>query len=90
MSLSLSRSFSLSLVVLLAVFATGCDSAAEFVGGSLLTAGIIFLLAIIFIVVAVLDLVKRPMAIVEKLIWAAIIFFVPFIGSVVYWIFGRR
>ena len=79
-----------ALVLLSALLVTGCDSAAEFVGGSLLTAGIIFLLAIIFIVVAVLDLVKRPISIVEKLIWAAIIFFVPFIGSVVYWILGRR
>ena len=69
---------------------SACESPEQFLGVSIATLGVVGLLALVFIAVAIIDLVKRPMPLVEKLVWAAVIWFVPFIGAIVYWFIGRK
>jgi uncharacterized membrane protein len=38
---------------------------------------------------AIVDILKRPMSGLMKIIWIALVFFLPFIGVILYLIFGR-
>lgn len=79
----------LALVTTATVF-TACDSPESFFGGSLATFGVLGLIALVLIIVAIVDLVKRPMDITQKVIWGLVIFFLPLIGSILYLVIGRK
>ena len=51
-----------------------------------LIVGIILLLIWIW---AVIDILKRPMPALMKLIWIALVIFLPFLGVILYLFFGR-
>ncbi|MCC2545747.1 PLD nuclease N-terminal domain-containing protein [Hymenobacter sp. BT175] len=55
--------------------------------GSLTIAGIVYLLVSIF---AILSLIKQDWSIGKKIIWGLIIFFFPFGGSIIYFLFSGR
>ncbi|MFD1870878.1 PLD nuclease N-terminal domain-containing protein [Hymenobacter bucti] len=55
--------------------------------GSLAPWGILLL---ILDVIAVINVFNKPWGIGKKLIWAAIIFFFPFGGLILYYLFGRN
>ncbi len=80
----------LVLAFLSAVSLSACDSGAEFLGGSLLTFGILGLLALALIVYAILDLIKSPMDTTQKIIWGVVIWVIPFIGAIIYLVMGRK
>ena len=81
----------LPVAVLLASLATtGCESPEQFLGVSLATALLVGLAALVLIVVAVIDLLRSPMPLTEKVIWGLVIWFVPFVGAIVYLIVGKR
>lgn len=75
--------------LLAALGLSACDSPEAFVGGSLLTVSILGIVALALIVYAIIDLIRRPMPLVNKVIWGVIIWVLPFIGAIVYLVFGR-
>ena len=77
----------------LAVLLTACGddvSAGGVIAGGLGIYAIGSILAFIIIVLAVLDLIKKPYPTEKKLIWGAIILFIPFLGALLYFIIGRN
>ncbi|CAH1001690.1 hypothetical protein LEM8419_02596 [Neolewinella maritima] len=83
---------SLSLLAL-TILLTACGE--DVSGGEVIAGGIGLyligsLLALLVVVFAVLDLVKKPYSIQKKVIWGAIIFFIPFLGAVLYFVLGRN
>ncbi|GAC1377243.1 MAG: hypothetical protein NVS3B25_21180 [Hymenobacter sp.] len=79
-----------SLAVLLSVFTasllTACGSGRR-ADGSLTIAGIIYLL---FAVMAFLSLIRQDWSIGKKIIWGLVIWFFPFGGSIIYFLFSGR
>ena len=76
----------------LAALLTACGE--DVSGGEVIAGGIgIYLigslLALLVVVFAVIDLVKKPYSTEKKLIWGAIIFFIPFLGAILYFFIGR-
>ena len=69
---------------------TACDSPESFLGGSLVTVGIVGLLALALIVYAVIDLIKSPLDITAKVLWGLAIWLLPFIGALAYLFVGRK
>lgn len=69
---------------------TACDSPESFLGGSLLTFGILGLLALALIIYAVLDLIKSSRPMTEKVIWGVAIWVLPFIGAIAYLVVGKK
>ena len=79
--------------LLLAVLLTACGedvSGGEVIAGGLGLYAIVSILAFIVVVLAILDLVKKPYSTEKKLIWGAIIFFIPFLGAILYFLIGRN
>ncbi|RZK37844.1 MAG: PLDc_N domain-containing protein [Hymenobacter sp.] len=72
----------LSSVLLLA---TSCSRYNN--NGSLSIAGVIYLILAIY---AVVSLLKQDWSLGKKLVWGAIIWFFPIIGSIVYLLFSGR
>lgn len=73
--------FSLALAPLLG----GCSGRSS--NGSITIAGIIYLL---LAVLAVVSLIKQDWSIGKKIIWGLIIWFFPFLGSIIYFLFSGR
>ena len=69
---------------------TACDSPESFLGGSLVTVGIVGLLALALIIYAIVDLIKSPMDLTMKLVWGVVIWVVPFLGALAYLFIGRK
>jgi len=82
----------LALLTLLlsSLILTACDSLAGFVGGSILTVSILGVLALVLIIFAIIDLIRRPMDMTTKIIWGVVIWVLPFIGAIAYLIMGRN
>ena len=81
--------FSIALAVLLT--ACGEDvSAGEAVGAGIGIWAIGSILAFILVVLAVVDLIKKPYPMEKKLIWGVVILVIPFLGAVLYFILGRN
>ena len=80
----------LALTLAAAAGLTGCDSPESFLGGSILTVGIVGLLALALIVYAIVDLVKSPMDATTKIIWGIAIWVLPFIGAIAYLVIAKR
>ena len=81
----------LSLLPLLTLL-TACGE--DVSGGEALVGGIgIYLIGslvlLALLIYAVLDLVKQPYPIGKKLIWGAIMLFIPYLGAIAYLIVGR-
>lgn len=79
-----------SLALLLSLFTsvllTACGSGRR-ADGSLTIFGIVYLL---FAVFAFLSLIKQDWSIGKKIIWGLIIWFFPFGGSIIYFLFSGR
>lgn len=54
---------------------------------SLTAAGILYL---ILAIAAVVSLLKQDWSLGKKLIWGAVIWFAPFVGSIIYFLFSGR
>ena len=74
--------FALSSLLL---FATSCSRYND--SGSLSIAGVIYLILAIY---ALISLLKQNWSIGKKLLWGAIIFFFPIIGTIIYLLFSGR
>lgn len=48
------------------------------------------ILLLVLDVIAIINVFNRPWSIGKKLLWAAIIFFFPFGGLLIYYLFGRN
>ncbi len=68
----------------------GCESAAEFLGVSILMVGIFGLLALVLIIWAVFDLISSSRPLVEKVLWGLAIWFIPFFGAIAYLLIGKK
>ena len=91
--MNLRQSFTCVPALLLAVLLTACGedvSGGEVIAGGLGLYALVSILAFVIVIVAVLDLVKKPYPLQKKLIWGAIIFFVPFLGAILYFLIGRN
>jgi di/tricarboxylate transporter len=79
-----------SLALLLSIFAstllTACGSGRR-ADGSLTIFGVLYLL---FAVFAFISLIKQDWSIGKKIIWGLIIWFFPFGGSIIYFLFSGR
>lgn len=85
--------YPLALLAPLSVLFTACGedvSAGEVIGAGIGIYVIGSILALILIVLAVLDLVKKPYPVEKKLIWGAVILVIPFLGAVLYFLLGRN
>lgn len=92
-TMNLRNYFPLTLTAVLAVLLTACGedvSAGEAVGAGIGIWAIGSILAFILVVLAVLDLIKKPYPMEKKLIWGVVILVIPFLGAVLYFILGRN
>ena len=81
------------LTTALALLLTACGedvSAGEAVGAGIGIWAIGSILAFILVVLAVLDLIKKPYPMEKKLIWGVVILVIPFLGAVLYFLLGRN
>ncbi|THH39924.1 PLD nuclease N-terminal domain-containing protein [Neolewinella litorea] len=77
----------------LALLLTACGeevSAGEAVAGGIGIWAIGSILLLILVVLAVIDLIKKPYPMEKKLIWGAIILFLPYLGAILYFLIGRN
>ncbi|MDB5271090.1 MAG: hypothetical protein JWP58_4130 [Hymenobacter sp.] len=79
-------SLALLLSVLTSALLTSCGSGRR-ADGSLTIFGVMYLL---FAVFAFLSLIKQDWSIGKKIIWGLIIWFFPFGGSIIYFLFSGR
>jgi len=79
-------SFALLLSILTLPLVTACGSGRRS-DGSLTIAGVFYL---ILAVAAFLSLIKQDWSIGKKIIWGLIIWFFPFGGSIIYFLFSGR
>ena len=80
-------------LTILGLMLTACGedvSAGEALGAGIGIYVIGSILAFILVVLAVLDLIKKPYPIEKKLIWGAVILIIPFLGAILYFILGRN
>ncbi len=85
------RRFFPVLPLLTLLTACGEDvSAGEAVAGGIGIWAIGSILLLLIVVLAVLDLIKKPYPMEKKLIWGAIIIFIPYLGAILYFIIGRN
>lgn len=81
------RSFTLvGLMSLLTSFLLSSCGSGRRADGSLTTAGVIYLILALY---ALYRLFQQPWSLGKKLIWGAIIFFFPFVGSLAFLLFGK-
>ena len=80
-----SRLPSLALLTPLLLFVTSCSGRNN--NGSLSIAGVLY---IILAIAAVVSLLKQDWELPKKLLWGAIIWFFPFGGSIIYFLFSGR
>lgn len=79
-------SFALLLSILTLPFLTACGSGRR-ANGSLSIVGVFYL---ILAAAAFLSLIKQDWSIGKKIIWGLIIWFFPFGGSIIYFLFSGR
>ncbi|HEX8330394.1 MAG TPA: PLD nuclease N-terminal domain-containing protein [Hymenobacter sp.] len=81
-----SRLPSTALLLPLLLLATSCSRYNN--NGSLSIVGVLYL---ILAIAAVISLLKQDWSLTKKLVWGAIIWFFPVLGSIIYFLFsGRR
>ncbi len=74
-----------ALLLPLALFVTSCSGRNS--NGSLSIFGILYVLLAI---AALFSLLKQDWSLTKKLIWGAVIWFFPFGGSIIYFLFSGR
>ena len=74
-----------ALLLPLALFATSCSGRNN--NGSLSIFGVLY---VILAIAALISLLKQDWSLTKKLIWGAIIWFFPFGGSIIYFLFSGR
>jgi hypothetical protein len=74
-----------ALLLPLTFLATSCSRYND--NGSLSIAGVIYL---ILAIAAVISLLKQDWDLGKKLLWGAIIWFFPILGSIIYFLFSGR
>lgn len=74
------------VLTLLMSFALSSCGSGRRADGSLTTAGVIYLILALY---ALYRLFQQPWSLGKKLIWGAIIFFFPFVGSLAFLLFGK-
>ncbi len=74
-----------ALVLPLMLLFTSCDGRND--NGSLSLFGVLY---IILAIAALVSLLKQDWSLTKKLIWGAIIWFFPFGGSIIYFLFSGR
>ena len=74
-----------ALLLPLALFVTSCSGRNN--NGSLSIFGFLY---VILAIAALLSLLKQDWSLTKKLIWGAIIWFFPFGGSIIYFLFSGR
>ena len=67
------------------LLATSCSRYTD--SGGLSIAGVIYL---ILAIAAVVSLLKQDWSLTKKLVWGAIIWFFPILGSIIYFLFSGR
>ena len=75
----------LSLSLSLAFLVSSCSGRSS--NGNITIAGIIYLA---LAVLAVISLIKQDWSIGKKIIWGLVIWFFPFLGSIIYFLFSGR
>ena len=50
----------------------------------------VFIIIGLFILFALIDVWRTHMNSAMKLVWTAVIFFLPIIGSIIWWVWGKR
>jgi hypothetical protein len=53
-------------------------------------AGILGLLILVFDIIAIADVLKSPIDTGKKALWIILIFVVPFLGMLIYFIIGKK
>lgn len=86
-SLTGNRSLTLTgiLALLMSFVLSSCGSGRR-ADGSLTTAGVIYLILAVY---ALYKLFQQPWSFGKKIVWALIIFFFPFVGSLAFLLFGK-
>ncbi|GAB3331598.1 hypothetical protein GCM10027511_40450 [Hymenobacter humi] len=74
-----------ALLLPLMLLATSCSRYND--SGGLSIAGVIYL---ILAIAAVISLLKQDWSLTKKLVWGAIIWFFPIVGSIIYFLFSGR
>ena len=80
-----SRMPSLAMTALASFLLTACSGRRN--DGSLTAIGVVYLLVAVF---AFLSLIKQDWSIGKKIIWGLVIWFFPFGGSIIYFLFSGR
>jgi hypothetical protein len=76
----------------LSLLLTACGddvSGGEVIAGGIGIWAIGSIILFILLVIAVIDLVKKPYPIEKKLIWGAVILFIPYLGAIAYLLIGK-
>ncbi len=81
----ISRTPLLALTALTSFLLTACSGRNN--NGSLTAVGVVYLLVAVF---AFLSLIKQDWSIGKKIIWGLVIWFFPFGGSIIYFLFSGR
>lgn len=71
---------------------TGCEGEDVLAFGAGLGIFGIILAIVLFIMViwAVVDIFSKPYPLPKKLVWLLVIFFIPYIGAILYFVMGRK
>jgi len=82
----------LTLSTLLALTASGCSGEGIVVFGvGLGIFGIILAVILVVLVIwAIVDIIQKPYPMSKKLLWAIIIFLIPYIGAILYFLLERN
>ena len=79
-----------SLLATLLLTFSACDSPEGFLGGSILAMGLLGIVALALILYACYELITSSADLTTKIIWGVVIWFIPFIGAILYLLIGRK
>ena len=81
----------LSLIALLALILTGCDgpNLVELAKNPL-DYGFCWLVVLVLDVIAIIDLIGQKRTTASKLVWVALIVFLPVVGLILYYLIARK
>ena len=52
--------------------------------------GILWLIAVVLDIIAIIDCIKRPMGTDKQILWVLLILLLPIIGLILYYLLGRK
>ncbi len=89
MQARIQRILSTTLVALIAVTVAGCGPNLFDRIGNFWSLGCCGAIIVILDIIALIELAGSPRSVGNKLLWAAIIIFMPVLGCILYYFFGR-